>query len=106
MSLHRRAPMTETDVAALLDGLAISSEMWVAGGWGVDALLGRQSREHRDLDLIVSSTQSALVRELLGRLGYRQHTHLSPAPPFNVTLLDDAPRAVDIRLAYFVDDDA
>ena len=26
---------------------------WVMGGWGVDALLGRATREHKDLDLLV-----------------------------------------------------
>jgi lincosamide nucleotidyltransferase A/C/D/E len=26
---------------------------WVDGGWGVDALLGEQVREHDDLDLVV-----------------------------------------------------
>ena len=26
---------------------------WVMGGWGVDALLGRVTREHKDLDLLV-----------------------------------------------------
>ena len=25
----------------------------IEGGWGVDALLGRQTRDHRDLDLAV-----------------------------------------------------
>ena len=24
---------------------------WLAGGWGVDALAGRQTRSHRDLDV-------------------------------------------------------
>jgi lincosamide nucleotidyltransferase A/C/D/E len=27
------------------------AEVRLAGGWGIDALLGRQTREHRDLDL-------------------------------------------------------
>jgi lincosamide nucleotidyltransferase A/C/D/E len=27
---------------------------WVMGGWGVDALLGRETRPHHDLDLLVS----------------------------------------------------
>lgn len=29
---------------------------WVMGGWGVDALLGRVTREHKDLDLLVLIT--------------------------------------------------
>ncbi len=27
--------------------------VWIDGGWGVDALLGEQTREHADLDLVV-----------------------------------------------------
>ena len=30
-----------------------SIHCWVMGGWGVDALLGRQTRPHHDLDLLV-----------------------------------------------------
>lgn len=33
---------------------------WVAGGWGVDALLGRQTRVHRDLDLALDITHATL----------------------------------------------
>lgn len=25
--------------------------VWIDGGWGVDALLGRQTRHHEDLDI-------------------------------------------------------
>lgn len=28
-------------------------QVWVTGGWGIDALLGEQTRAHKDLDLIV-----------------------------------------------------
>jgi hypothetical protein len=27
--------------------------IWLDGGWGVDALVGEQTREHEDLNLIV-----------------------------------------------------
>lgn len=35
----------------LLDASGV--RCWVMGGWGVDALLGRQTRSHHDLDLLV-----------------------------------------------------
>ena len=51
-------PMTEAMSAeqarrlyALLDQNGV--RFWVMGGWGVDALLGRVTREHKDLDLLV-----------------------------------------------------
>ena len=46
--------MTAEDAAALFV-LAESSGVrcWVMGGWGVDALVGSQTRPHHDLDLLV-----------------------------------------------------
>jgi len=42
------------DVLEVLDRLdAARIEWWVDGGWGVDALLGEQTRPHDDLDLVV-----------------------------------------------------
>jgi lincosamide nucleotidyltransferase A/C/D/E len=35
---------------------------WVAGGWGVDALAGRQTRMHYDLDLVVSAADDSMTR--------------------------------------------
>jgi lincosamide nucleotidyltransferase A/C/D/E len=32
---------------------AAGAQPWIAGGWGVDALVERQTREHRDLDVMV-----------------------------------------------------
>jgi len=31
-------------------------EIWVDGGWGVDALLEDQTREHTDLDIAIDHT--------------------------------------------------
>src|SRR3954454_15121378 len=53
---------------------------WVAGGWGVDALVGRQTREHRDLDLAIDGEQEASALAALRRLGYEVETDWRPAP--------------------------
>jgi lincosamide nucleotidyltransferase A/C/D/E len=46
--------MTAADVVEILGWLrAASADVWLDGGWGVDALVGEQTREHKDLDLIV-----------------------------------------------------
>ena len=46
--------MNAADVLEALDRLdAASIEWWVDGGWGVDALLGEETRQHDDLDLVV-----------------------------------------------------
>lgn len=42
-------------VLAILDELAAADVRgWLAGGWGVDALLGQQTRPHNDIDLVIS----------------------------------------------------
>ena len=41
------------------------------GGWGVDALLGRQTRLHADLDIAVEHKDVPLIRALLEARGYR-----------------------------------
>ena len=44
--------MTATEAPAVLDILERAGiEVWVDGGWGIDALLGLETRAHRDLDL-------------------------------------------------------
>jgi lincosamide nucleotidyltransferase A/C/D/E len=46
--------VTAADVLEVLDRLdAAGVEWWVNGGWGSDALLGRQTRPHDDLDFAV-----------------------------------------------------
>jgi len=45
-------------------------DSWVDGGWGVDALLGYQSRPHEDLDLVVALDQVGRIREVLGSRGF------------------------------------
>jgi len=45
-------------------------DSWVDGGWGVDALLGRQTRDHEDLDLVVALDQVPKIRTVLGSHGF------------------------------------
>jgi lincosamide nucleotidyltransferase A/C/D/E len=63
----------QTELSAVLDVLDVldgaSCRVWVGGGWGVDALDGRQTRTHRDLDLAVDAEHEALAQEVLRRRG-------------------------------------
>ena len=47
-------------------------EVHVDGGWGVDALLGEQTRNHEDLDIAVPHKYVAKLRELLAGHGYEE----------------------------------
>jgi len=56
-------------VLAALDGRGIPA--WLDGGWGIDALLGEQTRPHEDVDLVVPVPDVPALVELLGAQGYR-----------------------------------
>jgi hypothetical protein len=43
---------------------------WVGGGWGVATLVGRQSREHRDLDIAIDADDLQICLRTLNDLGY------------------------------------
>jgi lincosamide nucleotidyltransferase A/C/D/E len=58
--------MTAAEVLKTLDRLdAAEVGWWIDGGWGVDALLGEQTRSHDDLDLVVEPSAVARVAALL-----------------------------------------
>jgi lincosamide nucleotidyltransferase A/C/D/E len=71
--------MGATDVRAVLDALSRAGcPAWVGGGWGVDALAGRQTRPHRDLDLAVDADHEVTAIEALGLLGFVVETDWRP----------------------------
>jgi lincosamide nucleotidyltransferase A/C/D/E len=45
-------------------------QAWVTGGWGIDALLGRQTRPHKDLDVLMLLDDIIRMRAMLGGGGY------------------------------------
>jgi lincosamide nucleotidyltransferase A/C/D/E len=46
-------------------------QVWLTGGWGIDALLQEQTRPHNDLDIIVLLDDAIRIREVLVRDGYQ-----------------------------------
>jgi lincosamide nucleotidyltransferase A/C/D/E len=68
---------------------------WVAGGWGVAPLAGRQTRRHRDLDLAVDADDLGSCLTALGRLGYAAETDWLPV---RVELRAPGDRWVDVHL--------
>ena len=45
-------------------------EMWLDGGWAVDALLGMQTRPHKDVDIILRVADLPRLRDILGDRGF------------------------------------
>lgn len=45
-------------------------EVVIDGGWGIDALLGKQTRTHRDLDIAVPRGKLKALSQFLAKAGY------------------------------------
>jgi hypothetical protein len=65
-------------LGVLADLTGAGCSVWVAGGWGVDALVGRQTRLHRDLDLALDARNETVALRALERRGYRVESDWRP----------------------------
>jgi lincosamide nucleotidyltransferase A/C/D/E len=64
--------MTAKDVVGLVQLLEQNDiEVYVDGGWGIDALLGEQTRKHGDLDIALPHIYVPQLREVLEARGYK-----------------------------------
>lgn len=61
-----------------------SVRCWVMGGWGVDALLGRVTREHKDLDLLVLLSDLPRYAEVVQDRGFQRKLEWSENQPIEV----------------------
>jgi lincosamide nucleotidyltransferase A/C/D/E len=75
---------------------AAKLSFWVDGGWGVDALLGEQTRPHSDLDLAVERNDLAAFRQLLGSIGYARADRPGD-PDWNWVLQHSYGQSVDLH---------
>ena len=86
-----------TDQEAVLEILAAlersESEVSIAGGWAVDALLGRVTRDHSDLDLAIDAMAVDAAIAALRDLGVRVSVDQRPAR----VELTDGDRKVDLH---------
>lgn len=87
--------MKASDVFEVLDVLeAAGIDVWVNGGWGVDALLGEQTRLHDDLDVFISSVHVDAVQDALRPLSF---VLFEDELPQAFVLRDPADRRVDFH---------
>ncbi|MFE6890944.1 nucleotidyltransferase domain-containing protein [Streptomyces sp. NPDC057694] len=94
--------MTAEDVTSLLELLRkAGAEVWVGGGWGIDALVGEQTRDHYDLDLMHRQEQEPAVVAALAAAGF--HESLSWRPVRFVVTAPDG-REIDLHPLVFADD--
>ncbi len=89
-------------VLRLLDALSASGVVvHLAGGWGVDALAGRQTRLHDDLDVAFPAApgvEARLTEALAGEGFVRDGREMAPAALFPICLVarDGLGRRVDL----------
>lgn len=94
-----RLAMTEDDLLEILYLLERSGvTVWLDGGWGVDALLAEQTREHDDVDLVVELVQ---VPSLIAALTSNGYELVAGSPPTSFVLVDAVGRQVDVHPVAF-----
>jgi lincosamide nucleotidyltransferase A/C/D/E len=90
--------MRAEDVVDLYRELtAAGVDLWIDGGWAVDAVIGRQTRSHNDLDIAVEAKNVEVLRHLLALRGYSQ-TPSPDASRWNFVVSDDEGRQIDIHV--------
>jgi lincosamide nucleotidyltransferase A/C/D/E len=87
------------DVLAVTDALeAAGIGHWLGGGWGVDALVGRQTRPHSDLDVWVEARDTHDLFVALAGQGVDQIYPWPGDRPWNFVVHDGLHRRVDLHL--------
>ena len=74
-------------------------KVWIDGGWGIDALLGKQTRQHKDLDIAIDHKHKPKLRKLLEERGYKD-IERDDTSDWNF-VLGDGEREVDVHTFVF-----
>lgn len=82
-------------VAALESG---GVRIWLDGGWGIDALVGEQTREHDDLDCVIALSDAPIARDALAALGFAVSLDELPT---RFVVRDRSDRRVDFHTVTF-----
>jgi len=91
--------MEAEDVINIIQLLeAENIDVWLDGGWGVDALLEEQARSHKDLDLVVRINDVERIERLLGREDFKL---VKGGAPTNFVFKDEKGREVDFHPVKF-----
>ncbi len=93
--------MTEQDVLEILQLFEKAGiDIWIDGGWGIDALIGKETRPHEDLDVAFDHRHVGTVRQLLETRGFHDMPR-NDTRECNFVLGDDKDRRIDIHTFRF-----
>jgi lincosamide nucleotidyltransferase A/C/D/E len=84
------------DLLQLFESAGI--EVWLDGGWAVDALLGAQTRPHKDVDIILRIADLPKLEESLGNRGFKIQ---GGGTKSNFVLADRTGLEVDVHAIVF-----
>jgi lincosamide nucleotidyltransferase A/C/D/E len=87
-------------VALCLRLQAMGIPIWLDGGWGVDALLGEQTRPHDDLDIVVEERHPLRLRATLQEDGFKD-VERDDTSAWNFVLGHDDGRLIDVHAIVF-----
>ena len=77
--MKKKEIATQDDLLKVLDLLDNTRiRYWLDGGWGVDVLAGKQTREHRDIDIDFDSKYTDELLRVLKENGYEVVLDWSP----------------------------
>ena len=78
--MNKKEIVTKENLLEVLDLLdSINMRYWIDGGWGVDILLGKQHREHRDIDVDFDGEYAEILLNKLKEKGCEIVVDWSPS---------------------------
>lgn len=78
--MKKKETATQEDLLNVLDLLDhMNLRYWLDGGWGVDVLAGKQTRDHRDIDIDFDAQYFDELLDLLKEYGYEIVEDYRPA---------------------------
>ena len=93
--------ITSKEVVDLYTSLEkIGVKIWVDGGWSVDALLGKETREHSDLDIAIQYKELPKFREYMESRGYKE-IERDDDKKWNFVLRNEKGYEVDVHAFHF-----
>jgi lincosamide nucleotidyltransferase A/C/D/E len=96
--------MTAEEVVELYNQLqSLGVEIWIDGGWAVDALLGKQTRLHEDVDIVIQEKDLPVLRQLLEGQDYVDVPR-DDTSAWNFVLGDNKGHLVDVHVIVFDDE--
>ncbi len=77
--MNRKEITTKEDLMTIINLLENANiKYWIDGGWGVDILAGKQTRNHRDIDVNFDAQHTERLLNLLFEYGYKIDTDWKP----------------------------